>query len=217
MPGLLVVLYATLATLVSAGGGAPLNDAGLHVAFSGKTHLSTYRRYVESYGGVYFEETYHRDGTLSYQSGNVFAQGQWKIKNSTICFDYLEPFMVSACFKVVYNDGCYYSYEVDPTTGVVLGFETGTWWIRSYIKGTDPACAHEGLISQKNAPAKRGVFQKSGASFKFWYATFFLFAIKPQRRRFLPAGRVRHSRGPIPFRCSVRLALRPPISCAACR
>ena len=125
---------------------APLSDANLRTAFAGKTHLSFYRRYIEGYGGVYFEETYYQDGTLSYQSGDVRAGGQWGVEGDVICFDYTAPFMVSGCFKVVHQNGCYYSYEIGPA-GRAVGLEKGEWWIRSHIKGTDPACTHEGLIS----------------------------------------------------------------------
>lgn len=123
-----------------------LDDAALVAAYANKTHLSFYRRPVEEYGGLYFEETYYADGALDYYAGDVALKGFWSVANGRICFDYPETPLYAACFIVTEEGGCYYSYETDET-GNAPGLSNGDWWIRAHIKGTKPQCAAGDLVS----------------------------------------------------------------------
>jgi|GEM_PF-5120143 len=123
-----------------------LDDAGLIAAYADKTHLSFYRRYVEEYGGKYFEESYNADGTLRYRAGDVALNGFWQVANGRICFQYPDTPLYDGCFVVAYEAGCYYSYQVDEN-GEPFGLAAGEWWIRAHIKGTKPHCAATDLVS----------------------------------------------------------------------
>ena len=144
----LVILFAFLAGFSPPAQAEPvlLDDAGLIAAYSGATHLSFYRRHVEEYGGVYFEETYHPDGALDYRAGEVALTGFWQVANGRICFQYPESPLYAGCFVVAYDAGCYYSYQIGPD-GEPFGLESGEWWIRAHVKGTKPDCAAADLVS----------------------------------------------------------------------
>lgn len=141
-------IIAIVLAFASAGASAEpaalerLDEQELRAAFAGKTHISRYRRHIEDYGGVIFEETYNVDGTLRYRAGDVAATGTWRIENGAICFRYDGLALFDACFVVAHQDGCYYSYEVLPD-GSALGVHDDGWWIRSTIEGTDPDCAKD--------------------------------------------------------------------------
>jgi hypothetical protein len=123
-----------------------MTDAELTVAYSGKIHESFYRYRVEEYGGVYFEEAYHADGTLDYRAGELTLTGFWRVANGRICFEYPATPLNSGCFVVVFEDGCYYSYQTNDS-GEPEGLAEGRWWIRAKIKGTNPDCAAADLVS----------------------------------------------------------------------
>ena len=142
---LIVIAIALAAAPV---GAAPrlLDDAELVAAYAGKTHLSFYRRYVEAYGGKYFEESYRADGELDYRAGDVGLSGLWQVANGRICFQYPETSLSSGCFVVTHDAGCYYSYQIGDD-GEPIGLTTGEWWIRAHVKGTKPDCAAADLVS----------------------------------------------------------------------
>lgn len=143
---LVCIIAVCLAATPAAAEWSLLDDAGLREAYSGKTHLSFYRRHVEEYGGVYFEESYFPDGSLDYLAGGVTLKGVWRVANGRICFQYPETPLYSGCFVVAHDAGCYYSYEIGPD-GNPMGLQTGEWWIRAHVKGTDPQCAAADLVS----------------------------------------------------------------------
>lgn len=144
---ILAAFSTAFLVLVQATPG-PMDSSALKAAYSDQTHLSFYRRYIKEYGGVYFEEYYHPDGTLDYRAGEVTLTGFWRVSDGRICFDYIETPLSSGCFVVVHESGCYYSYEIG-TDGKPIGLETGEWWIRAHIKGTNPECAAEDLIANQ--------------------------------------------------------------------
>lgn len=124
-----------------------LNDEGLRRAFIGKTHVGFYRRFIERYGHIVFEERYDPDGTMTYRGEDgVEARGRWRIAENRICFVYDQADFLPGCFAVTFAEGCFYSFETDDE-GRVLGLADDRWWIRSYLKGTEPDCAAEDLVS----------------------------------------------------------------------
>lgn len=123
-----------------------LDDAGLRAAFAGKTHIGLYRRYLEAYGEQRFVEAYAADGTLQYTAGSLSISGTWSIASGKICFTYDSPAFLAGCFRVVADQGCYYSYEIFPSgRQTVPGRDP--WWIRSHVDGTNPVCADPDLVS----------------------------------------------------------------------
>ncbi|MEL6506931.1 MAG: hypothetical protein AAFR29_04805 [Pseudomonadota bacterium] len=123
-----------------------LDDAGLRAAFAGKTHIGLYRRYLEAYGEQRFIETYTDNGNLQYTAGTLSISGTWTISAGKICFQYNSPEFLAGCFRVVADQGCYYSYEIFPSGRQAIPGRD-PWWIRSHIDGTDPACAGPDLVS----------------------------------------------------------------------
>jgi len=123
-----------------------MTNAELLAAYSGQTHESFYRENVEEYGGVYFVETYHPDGTLDYIAGEMRNNGFWRVAGNRICFFYPETPLESGCFAVVNEAGCYYSYQIGDN-GKPIGLSKGEWWIRAKIKGTDAQCSTPDLVS----------------------------------------------------------------------
>lgn len=143
-----VLLLIALCAAATTATAAPrrLDNAGLIAAYAGKTHLSFYRRYVEEYGGKYFEESYNPDGSLNYRAGDLALSGLWRVADGRICFEYPGSSLYGGCFVVTYEAGCYYSYEIGPD-GAPMGFANGEWWIRAHVKGTKPDCAAGDLVS----------------------------------------------------------------------
>ncbi|MEM8771603.1 MAG: hypothetical protein AAGD92_08145 [Pseudomonadota bacterium] len=123
-----------------------LDADALRKAYSGQTHESFYRYTIEEYGGVYFEETYFPDGSLTYRGGSLEVAGRWAVKGDQICFEYPETQLLPGCFVVAADAGCFYSYEVG-RDGSRPAAPHERWWIRATIKGTDPQCATDDLVS----------------------------------------------------------------------
>lgn len=152
-----VVAAITGAIAICAYGlatGAPANaqamtqlrGEALRTAYAGQTHISVYRYYIEGYGDLEFVEVYSVDGTLTYQAGDVTATGRWRTENDRICFDYDGATLLSSCFAVFIEDGCFFSYMFG-ANGKPTGVAERKWWIRAHIEGTEPDCIHEGLVS----------------------------------------------------------------------
>lgn len=141
-----MIFIALIAAVFAQSGPRIMNDAELVAAYAGKTHESFYRKNVEEYGGVYFEETYRADGTLAYIAGDVRTHGEWRVANKRICFYYPETPLSSGCFAVVNEGGCYYSYQIGDD-GKPIGLARGEWWIRARIAGTDAQCSTPDLVS----------------------------------------------------------------------
>lgn len=114
----------------------PLSSEELTLAFQGRKHLGTYNflhQNITSYG---FEETTLADGSLRHVQQGQVDTGQWIIKDNTICYDYDNPELYQACFKIYTRGNCYYHYHVS-TQGHYgpYGFTA-----RSVIAGETPNC-----------------------------------------------------------------------------
>ena len=145
---ILLLILSFVSVQVHAQADVPvlLNDEQLHLAYSGQTHVSYYRQNIETYGGVFFEESYHADGTLDYRAGEVTSAGFWQVANGKICFQYPGTPLADGCFVVVKEGGCFYSYEIG-IDGRPIGLASGEWWIRATIEGSDGQCSTADLVS----------------------------------------------------------------------
>ncbi len=113
----------------------PLTEAELRAAFTGKKHLGSYNflnRDITSYA---FEETTKADGGIRHVQQGRVDTGQWEIKENVICYDYDDPQLLQACFKMYMRGNCYYHYQVS-----VQGYPKFGFTARSVIAGETPNC-----------------------------------------------------------------------------
>jgi len=116
-----------------------LTEEGLLSAFSGQTHLGTYSFLRDNIDTVAFTETTFEDGRIrhvqkSSQKEHVDT-GQWELEDDNICYDYDNPGLTQACFKIFVVGNCYYHYQTS-----VQGFPAFGFTARSVIKGERPNC-----------------------------------------------------------------------------
>jgi len=113
----------------------PLSEAELTDAFKGQKHLGSYNFLTQDISSFAFEETTHADGSIRHVQEDKVDTGQWTIVKDTICYDYDDPSLRQACFKIYARGNCYYHYQVS-TEGIVrYGFTA-----RSVIAGQTPNC-----------------------------------------------------------------------------
>lgn len=113
----------------------PLSTAALIEAFRGKTHLGSYNflnRNITSYA---FEETTRLDGGIRHVQQSKVDTGKWHIEDGVICYDYDDPSLTQACFKMYVRGNCYFHYQVSTNGRTQYGFTA-----RSVIKGETPNC-----------------------------------------------------------------------------
>ncbi len=113
----------------------PLTEAELRAAFTGQRHLGSYNflnRDITSYA---FEETTEADGRIRHVQQGRVDTGQWEIKKNVICYDYDDPQLRQACFRMYVRGNCYYHYQVS-----VEGYPKFGFTARSVIAGETPNC-----------------------------------------------------------------------------
>jgi len=104
----------------------PLNNTQLTAAFKGQTHLGSYNFLYKNITTYAFKETTFGDGSLKHTQQGKSDSGNWDITDNTICYDYDEPDILQACFKIYLQGNCYYHYVIS-TEGVPrFGFTART-------------------------------------------------------------------------------------------
>ena len=103
--------------------------------FKGKKHLGTYNFLTRDITSFAFEETTAADGSIRHVQEDKIDTGQWKITNGTICYNYDDPALRQACFKIYPRGNCYYHYQVSTEGRPQFGFTA-----RSVIAGDTPNC-----------------------------------------------------------------------------
>lgn len=112
-----------------------LDETDLKAVFSGQTHVGSYNflsRNIQTYS---FEETTQTDGRTVHTQGTRVDTGDWTIKSDRICYDYDDPALQAACFRIYQRGNCYYHYQVSMMGQSVYGFTA-----RTVIKGETPDC-----------------------------------------------------------------------------
>ena len=113
----------------------PISETELRAAFTGKTHTGSYNFLNRDITSFAFKETTTVDGKIRHvQQGHVDT-GKWEIKDDVICYDYDDPQLRQACFKMYVRGNCYYHYQVS-----VEGFPKFGFTARSVISGEKPDC-----------------------------------------------------------------------------
>jgi len=113
----------------------PLSEAELRAAFTGQKHLGSYNFLSRDIKVYAFEETTHSDGTIRHVQQGKVDTGQWSIKDNIICYDYDDPGLYQACFRMYVRGNCYYHYQVS-----VEGYPRFGFSARSVIAGETPSC-----------------------------------------------------------------------------
>jgi len=90
----------------------PLSEAELVATFKGKKHLGSYNFLTKDISSFAFEELTRADGSIRHVQEDKIDTGQWVISKNTICYDYDDPSLLQACFKIYARGNCYYHYQV---------------------------------------------------------------------------------------------------------
>lgn len=113
----------------------PLTEAELTKVFKGQKHLGSYNFLTQDISSYAFEETTRADGSIRHVQEDKVDTGQWTITKNVICYNYDDPSLLQACFKIYARGNCYYHYQVS-TEGIArFGFTA-----RSVIAGETPNC-----------------------------------------------------------------------------
>jgi len=112
-----------------------LSKEELILAFKGRKHLGSYNFLTKDISSFAFEETTNEDGSIRHVQEDKVDTGQWNIIKNTICFDYDDPNLLKACFKIYSRGNCYYHYQVSTEGFARYGFTA-----RSVIDGETPNC-----------------------------------------------------------------------------
>jgi len=113
----------------------PLTEAQLNTVFKGKKHLGSYNFLTRDISTFAFEETTRADGSIRHVQQEKVDTGQWTILGNVICYDYDDPALRQACFKIYARGNCYYHYQVSTQGISQFGFTA-----RSVIAGETPNC-----------------------------------------------------------------------------
>lgn len=113
----------------------PLSETELINVFKGKKHLGSYNFLTQDISTFAFEETTRADGSIRHVQEDKVDTGQWTISGNTICYDYDDPNLLQACFKMYTRGNCYYHYQVSTEGFARYGFTA-----RSVIAGETPSC-----------------------------------------------------------------------------
>lgn len=113
----------------------PLSQEQLSLVFSGKTHQGSYNFLNRDISTFAFKETTAKDGRIRHiQQGHVDT-GTWNIAGDQICYNYDDPRLLQACFKIYARGNCYYHYQVSVEGTPQFGFTA-----RTIIAGQTPSC-----------------------------------------------------------------------------
>jgi len=116
-----------------------LDAEGLLAVFSGKTHLGTYSFLRGDISTYAFTETTFANGDVRHvqktYEKEIIDLGQWEIEDDRICYEYDDPRLRPACFRIYVVGNCYYHYQTE-----VSGFPASGFTARSVIKGERPDC-----------------------------------------------------------------------------
>jgi len=113
----------------------PISEEALRAAFTGKKHLGSYNFLNRDITTFAFEETTNTDGSIRHVQQGRVDTGQWTITKNTICYDYDDPALRQACFKMYVRGNCYYHYQVS-----VEGYPKFGFTARSVIAGETANC-----------------------------------------------------------------------------
>lgn len=113
----------------------PLSEAELRTAFTGQTHIGSYNFLNRNITTFAFKETTTQDGKILHTQQGQTDTGKWNIKDNTICYDYDDPKLRKACFRMYVRGNCYYHFQVSVEGYTKFGFTA-----RSVIQGETPDC-----------------------------------------------------------------------------
>ena len=113
----------------------PLSEAELRTAFTGQKHLGSYNFLNRDISSFAFEETTKSDGNIRHVQQGRVDTGKWEIVKNVICYDYNDPNLRQACFRMYVRGNCYYHYQVSVEGTPKFGFTA-----RSVISGETPNC-----------------------------------------------------------------------------
>ncbi len=113
----------------------PISEAELRAAFTGKKHKGSYNFLNRDITTFAFEETTYSDGRIRHVQQGKVDTGQWNITDNVICYDYDDPELLQACFRMYVRGNCYYHYQVS-----VQGYPKFGFSARSVIDGETPNC-----------------------------------------------------------------------------
>lgn len=133
------------AAQISAQSLEALTGEALTEAFSGKTMDGVYKQPRQRSGTTHFTETFHANGTTTYQEGPVDDKGFWATDEKRICFSYTGPLAGGlSCFYVYRIGTCLYSYG--PST-IKNGWpiDANRWSVKTITRGDLSTC--DNLVS----------------------------------------------------------------------
>ena len=113
----------------------PLTEVELRAAFTGQKHLGSYNFLNRDISSFAFEETTGADGKIRHVQQGQVDTGKWEIVKNVICYDYDDPKLRQACFRMYVRGNCYYHYQVS-----VEGYPKFGFTARSVIAGETPNC-----------------------------------------------------------------------------
>ena len=113
----------------------PLSEDQLIAVFKGQTHQGSYNFLYRDITTFAFKETTAKDGSIRHVQQGRIDTGQWDITDNVICYDYDDPRLRQACFKIYSRGNCYYHYQVSVEGTARYGFTA-----RTVIAGDTPDC-----------------------------------------------------------------------------
>jgi len=114
---------------------SPLSESELNLIFKGQTHHGTYNFLTRDITSFAFEETTDADGKIRHVQQGKIDTGNWSISEDIICYNYDDPALRQACFRIYARGNCYYHFQVSVEGRVQYGFTA-----RSVIAGETPNC-----------------------------------------------------------------------------
>ncbi len=105
---------------------SPLSEAALSSVFKGKTHQGSYNFLNNNITTFAFEETTAANGLIRHVQQGKVDTGQWTLDEDTICYDYDDPNLRQACFRIYKRGNCYYHYQVSAEGRARFGFTART-------------------------------------------------------------------------------------------
>lgn len=117
-----------------------LKSEDLRIELTDQTLRGSYPLSFDDEEVVYFSETYHGEGHLSYKDNDLTDEGRWWIDADNICHSYdVDDHKINHCFYVYEQSKCYYFHES-------LYFRTGerriahNWNSKAIIMGQGGSC-----------------------------------------------------------------------------
>lgn len=108
------ILFLVPVTASASEDFRQMSGSEIETVFSGKTAEGFYIRKNVLSGTQDYVETYHADGTLSYQQGEFTDTGIWEIQTDELCheYDYDAP-GTQHCFHIYQRQNCYYFFSAE--------------------------------------------------------------------------------------------------------